>query len=324
MEESALEKLVAALYRQAANPKNLVKELKDVLDISQDSIYRRLRGDSEFTLTDLSRLAVHYNMSIDSVLFEKTSATTFQFGTLYEDREALGRYLEHISAQMNALKRANGSLIFIADELPISQSFQHSILRNFKFFYWQKVILNQSWMKDASFTENFNSGIEANNYMDSLMNSYEAIDKTEIWTEETIDDTLRQLNYCLESGLFESPEIFDSVCHSLISCLERLEKKLELPSDESKLQFYISTVELGNNIVLMDFEKFRTAYVKFNTFNTVSTNNELFCDEIEKMVKTNMSKCIDVSGKSDIIRHRFFKRLKEKVHKTMANHAQSV
>lgn len=309
-----LENLVEELHRKVGNQKGLVKELKEVLDISQDSIYRRLRGDSEFTLDEVAKLAAHYGFSVDALIFKDAPATVFKFNTLYENREAFPRYLTHIADQMHALRKANGSLTFIASELPISQSFLHETLRDFKIFYWQRVILNQSWMRDVHFSEHFNPGIEAIQNLDSLMKSYSSIKKVEMWTEETLDDTVRQILYSRDCGLFASNNDFQRVCESLINCLNRLEKELETPpDDDSGLSFYVSSVELGNNIVLMDFGDYRNVYLKFNTFNTVMTSNDLFCDEIEQMVKVNLQKCVEISGKSDIYRHRFFNKLRGKV-----------
>lgn len=295
--------------------RSIVKDLSDLLNISTDSVYRRLRGDNEFTLSEIAVIAQTYGISVDSIIYENHVASPFHFNTLYEDRTSLQRYIEGITRQMESLARVGGSLTFIASELPISQSFRHKGLRDFKVYYWQKVILNQSWMRKQKFGEHFSLGFEVNQYIDKLMRAYGQIETVEIWTEETIDDTLRQIDYARESGLFENEAAYNSVVSSLLTCLNQLEDELEDQEEghPGRLHFYVSSIELGNNIVLMDFNDRKQAYVKFNTFNTVSTDNELFCREIEAMIRNTKSKCIEISGKSDIVRHKFFKTLREKV-----------
>ena len=48
-------------------------QLAELLQISLDSIYRRLRGNTPFTLTELVRIAEKYPLSLDAVLFETSS-----------------------------------------------------------------------------------------------------------------------------------------------------------------------------------------------------------------------------------------------------------
>jgi BetR domain len=308
-------RLVSELNKKAVNKGKLVHELVELLDISQDSVYRRLRGDSEFTLSEIYLMSNEYGLAMDSILNANITSTSFRFNRLYEQTDAFIPYMISLTKQMELLAASKGSLSFIASELPISQSFQNQGLRDFKIYYWQKVVLNRPSLKGVKFDETFGLGININQYADSLMKSYAKMKKIEIWTEETLDDTIRQILYCQDSGLLDS-EMIQMVCRSMMDMLNRLENELEIQSDHETsngLTFYVSSVELGNNVILMDFGSYRTAYVKFNTFNTVSTKSLEFCDEIDLMIKNNLTKSVEISGKSDIHRHKFFTTLRNKV-----------
>jgi hypothetical protein len=317
---SHLQGLVKQLEGKIPKKSSLIKKLMALLNISQDSVYRRLRGESEFTFSEIALIAKRYNLSIDSMLFKSTAATSFRFNTLFDESDSLFNYMDQLTRQMELLRNTKGHLTFVASELPISQSFQNQTLREFKIFYWQKVVLNQDRLRGTKFTDDFGIGMNTNQFVDSLMNSYANIQKTEIWTEETLDDTLRQLTYCADSGLMDET-MLKKVCQSIVDMLNRLEGELEMPSEVvggSMLRFFVSSVELGNNVILMNFGDLRTAYIKFNTFNTVSTESPIFCTEIEKMVKSTLTKCVEISGKSDIHRHKYFNLLRRKV-KTMCD-----
>lgn len=308
-------RLVDLLKQKCSSSGQLVQELMELLSLSQDSIYRRLRGDSDFTLYETQLLANNYDLSIDSILHKDVPSTNFRFNKLYNQEDAFMNYVAGLTQQMKLLSKANGKLTFIASELPISQSFQNQGLREFKIYYWLKVVLNRPSLKGVKFDEYFGLGININEQVNSLMQSYANMQKLEIWTEETLDDTIRQLCYCRDSGLLE-PKMINLVCKSMLDMLDRLEGELEMQSDanpKNKLTFYVSSVELGNNVILMDFGSHRSAFVKFNTFNTVSTQNEEFCDEIQLMINSNLTKCVEISGKSDIHRHQFFTVLRDKV-----------
>jgi hypothetical protein len=224
-----------------------------------------------------------------------------------------------ITRELESLSQSNGRLTFVASELPISQSFQDPVLRRFKVFYWQKVILGQSWMKGVRFNEDFQLGNHALNYTDRLMESYGALQKQEIWTEETLDDTLRQVEYCREGGLFADRNQALQIYNALLQLLDRLEQELEhhTETNGAALKFYVCSTELGNNIVLMNFGGYSKAFVKFNTFNALSTDYPEFCNEIQRMVEANLKKSVEISGKSDVIRYRFFETLRRKIRRLM-------
>lgn len=308
-------RLVSRLREKVKGKGVLVQELMDLLEISQDTVYRRLRGASEFTINELYKISRKFDLSIDAIFNSNIPSTNFRFNQLYGKDDNFMPYIANLTKQMEQLSKSKGTLTFVSSELPISQSFQNQGLREFKIYYWQKVVLNRIALKGVKFDQNFGLGININEYVDSLMHSYANMNKVEIWTEETIDDTIRQILYCRDSGLLDA-DMIQLVCESTLAMLDRLESELEMQSEVDnphRLTFYVSSVELGNNVILMNFNSHRSAYVKFNTFNTVATSSDDFCNEIELMIKSNLTKCVDISGKSDIYRHRFFNILRSKV-----------
>ena len=54
---------------KAVLPSNLslADEIADLLDVSVDSAYRRIRGDKELSLSELIKLSSRYNVSIDNL-----------------------------------------------------------------------------------------------------------------------------------------------------------------------------------------------------------------------------------------------------------------
>ena len=319
MTEVSQVQLVDRLRHHIPKKGDLVKILTELLSISPDSVYRLLRGESEFTLSEVVKIAHRFDLSMDNLYNERINSTTFHYNKLYNRDNAFEPYFVNLTQQMERLRRAEGKLYFVCSELPISQSFQNQELREFKLFYWQRVILNRQIMRGIKYDKTFAIGFNLNQYVDSLMDSYRHIDKTEIWTEETLDDTIRQLKYCRDCGLMDHENLLN-VCQSLIHTLNRLENELESQTysdDPHRLRFYVSSVELGNNVIHMNYGQYRTSYIKFNTFNTVATRSDDFCDEIEHMIEGVLAKSVEISGRSDVLRHRFFTTLRSKVEALM-------
>ena len=153
-----------------------------------------------------------------------------------------------------------------------------------------------------------------------LVYNYRRVNRTEIWTEESINSTIRQIKYCEMSDFFASKEDKNRVCEQDIIFLENLEDRLEDQYEDldNKMNFYVSNVELGGNSFIFDFLNQKHSYINFNVMNMVSTSDEVFIEEVLKMKKSLISKSIKISGQSEIIRRNFFKTMKDAVKKIMA------
>ena len=56
---------------------SMVDEIAGLLDISNDSAYRRIRGDKPISFEELQKLCVHYKVSLDQLMNLKSDAFIF-------------------------------------------------------------------------------------------------------------------------------------------------------------------------------------------------------------------------------------------------------
>ena len=69
METNELQQQLFVYLKENIPPHlSLVDELCDLLDLSHDSVYRRIRGEKPITLTELKKICGHYHVSIDQLL----------------------------------------------------------------------------------------------------------------------------------------------------------------------------------------------------------------------------------------------------------------
>ncbi len=303
------------LRNSAGNDHGLNKQLRKVLYLSKESIYRRLRNETAYTLEELAALSKHFKISLDNLVMDQDTGLINMFcNPIFNESGIFASYLDRINDKLNLLLSKKGEVVYIASDLPISQTFTIPELRNFKSYYWQKVILNRSRLKGIAYSDAFYLG-DVNRSIDKMLSFNEKISRTEIWTEETLDATIRQIIYCEQSGLFKSKEDKDRVVRALLELLDNLENKLELmtPDDQPAHKFFISSIELLNNFMLFRYPDRNEAFLNFSIFNSFSSSNHAFCREIEMLVETIIKKSVNISGQSDIHRIRFFDRMRKKV-----------
>ena len=87
---------------------SLVDELADLLEISIDSAYRRIRGEKSISLEEVKTLCAHFQISLDHVLNVESNSTVF-FGN-WVDIESFDfkKYLEDMLHQLQLIGSGNG------------------------------------------------------------------------------------------------------------------------------------------------------------------------------------------------------------------------
>ena len=80
---------------------SMADEIATLLNISQDSAYRRIRGEKPLTIDEIQLLAVNYSISLDSFMNIKTESFVFT-GLLIDKETYVFKNYYHTLAFVNA------------------------------------------------------------------------------------------------------------------------------------------------------------------------------------------------------------------------------
>jgi hypothetical protein len=299
---------------------SLVDELAEVLKLSNDSIYRRLKGETALSIQEIELLCNMYMISFDSLCKFAGNTVTFDFSPMVDQ----ANYKNYLLAIMNDLesvyKNKEGKIIYAGEDIPLFHNFGFPTLAKFKLFYWMKSIMNIEQLQGKKYDSQLVSQ-EILSIGQELYDLYAKIPSVEIWTEVTPISLFKQIEFFWESGIFQSKEDALAICDDAREEFLLLEKEAELGCKfdskrnliqcENNYSLYWSEIEIGNNCILTDIGGSKTVYLAFNTFNKLTTRNKFFCDEIDKWLKNLIKKSNLISGISEKQRYRFFKRLNE-------------
>jgi hypothetical protein len=306
---------------------SLVDELADLLEVSTDSAYRRIRGETALTIDEVSRICSHYRLPFDyaGVQSGKGNSVTFSYNHLSEKPESFEIYLNNILADMRRIKSTeNKEIIFAAEDVPIFHHFSFPRLTSFKLFYWSRSILNSTALEGKQFDPHAvpEKLIEI---VKEIYDLYLHVPSIEIWSEDTLNSTLKQVEYYWESGLFKNKEDMLDVLSDISQMIKRIEWQAthstkfrgEVPGASSIQNYtlYNSELMIGNNCILVKSGESRNTYISHNTFNAMVTTNSNFCDETENWLRNLIKKSIPISGVSEKQRFRFFKMMNDKIAK---------
>jgi hypothetical protein len=294
-------------------PKNvgLAEEMAEILQISTDSAYRRIRGETDLSIDEVYLLTKKYNISVDSVFSNLSDTVTFAYTKLTDSADNFEKYLSRILNHLKLLNtQEDRKIIYVAEEVPIFHSFFSQKFIEFKLFYWQRSVLNVPDYQGKK----FEFGLVPKNLIDIAHESsveYKKVPSVEIWTNETILTATKQLEFYVDSGVFKNKSDALEILEEIKKMVEYLEAsaetgRKEVSSKIENFQLYNSEVVLGTNCIYVQMPNVSYAYISFNTMNSLTTNNHEFCDETEHWMRNIIKKSTLISGVAEKERYRFF------------------
>ncbi|MFH2095084.1 MAG: helix-turn-helix domain-containing protein [Bacteroidota bacterium] len=295
---------------------SLVAELADLLEVSTDSAYRRLRGETPLSFGEIMKLCRTFQLSFDAITGISSDSVTFRYQPNGNTRENFIKYLDGIRNNLEILSKSkNSKIIYAAEDIPVFHHFQFPLLTSFKLFYWMKSVMNLEEYSSTKFSANV-PGSEVTGICRQLNELYYSIPSVEIWTELTVNSILKQIQFYWESDLFEDRTIALAVCEDLIHEMESVRiqaekstkhtNEKELALNNGNFLLFLSEVEIGNNNILAMVNELKTLYISHFTYNLISTNSKIFCGETEKWLDNLTRKSVQISGISEKQRYRFF------------------
>ncbi len=302
---------------------NPAEELADLLDISSDSVYRRFRGDTNLTLEDILRLCEHYKVDFDFKSYS-TNLVLFRYNYLF-NQVGFEKYLKDLQKQITTLQDLKyKEIIFLAIDVPMFHHFKHPMLAAFKVFFWLKNVVkdnnfnNQKFRKDIIDPKILRTGKQ-------IYEAYCNIPSTEIWTTNTANSLISQIDFSWSSGMFESKEVALQVCKEALDEIKLIEKQSgsgtkqtlnkKIDNVEYNYSLYLSDMEVGNNCIYVKRAESKEVYLGFQIFNNITTIDQTFCNETTKWIDNLMTKSILISGVGEKQRYVFFNSLIENIEK---------
>jgi hypothetical protein len=314
---------------------SLVDELADILNVSTDSAYRRIRGETALTIDEVSKLCAHYKIPFDQFTQSDSgkAMVTFQYSHLSADMTRFNEYLDSLIGHMDSIRKAEPKeIIWCAEDVPIFHHFKYPKLSAFKVFYWTKSILNAPELEDKHFDPNIVPEVTREKVR-RIYDLYNRIPSIEIWTEDTLNSTLKQVEYYIESGLFGSVSDAIDVVNDVEAMIRSLEKQVaksvkfsgDVPTADDNVEFklYFSDLMVGNNCILITAGASKVCYISINTFNSMATTNPGFNEETDRWIRNIIAKSTLISGVSEKQRMKFFKLLYDKIAATRAKIANA-
>jgi len=266
---------------------SLVDTLAELLDISYDSVYRRLRGEKPITLDELKLLCEKFNLSLDQVLQLKSNKILFTDPEADHDVKDFKQYLQGLMEAFNQFsKHKQKTMLYLSKDVPFFHFFCFKELTAFKAFFWDKSILNNPEYDGKAFSIKNYDVAESFAMGQNILQDYNEMPSSELWNYESINSTILQIEYYRDAGIFETKEDLAAVVDSCDAMLQHLQKQAEkgvkfLPGAgeagyKANLKLYINEIILGNNSIMVELDGQRISFINYIVLKYISSTDKWY------------------------------------------------
>ncbi|MEZ5014473.1 MAG: hypothetical protein R2794_09295 [Chitinophagales bacterium] len=302
----------------------LAEELSEVLQLSMDSVYRRMRGETAMSIDEAIRICNHYKIPIAHFTEEIPGLVNFKYQVTDNTRNAFSKHihmlLEHSD---NMLQYADRKIYYAAIDAPLFLQFGLPALAAFKLHYWMYTILGVAGA--GSYYNQQDIDRELITLAGKIYDTYLEIPSYEVWPSNILDTTLKQLQFYWDSGYFKKAgdclEILQDL-HILMQTTRMMtERNHKLAyGDKTAARYadfhlYQSDTLLGNNTVVTHADEKDAVFISHMTFNVMFSSNAIYAAETMHWMQRLIGRSTLISGTGEKNRMLLFRELEAGISK---------
>lgn len=313
---------------------SITEYLSDVLMISRDSVYRRLKGEKQLSFNELAKLATVFEISLDE-LFSLGDGKVIFHGQFVDSSDfSLESYLDSMLKNVERItSHEKKELLYICKDIPIFYYLMFPEIAAFKFFAWTKTQMQFDEMKNKKFSFSLMSP-SLHVYCEKISNAYTCIPGTEILNADNILNDLRQLAYYRETDMFENKDDLQVLYEKLEEMITHMEQQATsglkfLPGkapeqSAGSIKVYVNDFFVGDNTIIATINETRVVYLNHSAINFISTSNNEFADYNYDFIQNVIKKSSLISIVGERERKKFFNLIFERIDHFKSGHMASV
>ena len=302
---------------------SLVDAIAEALHLSNDSAYRRIRGETPLVLDEVKALCNRYTISLDHLLQTRSNTTAF---TLMRVNNRDHNFVQYWTDLLRTLQWVAGhqqkQIIYMTKDMPFIYNFSFRPIFAFRHFFWMKSILQHPDYIARTFSVDCLPPQKEKLGRENIK-VYNDIPSIELWNTESFNASLAQIEYYHEAGFFASDADAEMLYNTTRQLMQHLQQQAEwgckfLPGENpsarpSNYSFYYNRVVLGDNTIVIVHDDAKTLYLNYDVLDYMVTADETLCNETYGKLQNLMRRSTLISSSGEKQRHHFFNLLYQKI-----------
>ncbi|MDR0866374.1 MAG: hypothetical protein LBO74_15805 [Candidatus Symbiothrix sp.] len=304
-------------------PKNIkaVSYLMDLLGLSRESVYRRMRGEIPFSLDELAKLSIALNFSIDEIIggARKRERVFFDLSSI-ESTDSVKSFYSMLEKFANHIDG-----VFISDTMEtimamnrFHPTFLTSFDNLFRFTYYKWLHQNHEVSLKQYFSDIVISP-ELNALKDSIRLSLEKVCNSILILDPNVFLSLtKDIQYYHQRKLINDDELIilkKELCH-LIDSYERI-AKTGVFNTNIRIYLYLSPLFINTNMGYTCLENTSQSIFWLFTINPVIVSNRDICELQKRWLNSMKRQSICITQSNEIMQAEFFDKQYEYVNEIL-------
>ncbi|MCD8166467.1 MAG: hypothetical protein LUE93_10310 [Bacteroides sp.] len=307
------EALIAAMDEKVPERTRLAHLLMDILSIGKEAVYRRLRGEVPFTLSESATISRAMGISLD-----KLSGVAYEVGdalfalNLIQMDDAVANYfalMEHYKdmfLQMAADDTPQEAWA-VYTRIPLFLAIKYDKLSKFHFYRW----LYQRNERNAAHITDFQQMRFPDDLSGKQRQILEVIKRCEhnsyIWDKRIFQTIVDELLYYRNVGKL-SDDTIREIKQELLFFLEELKELAAAGYYKTgeKVDFYICPINLESTYSYVESENIRMSFIKLYDLRFLSTTDELVFQNLKNWFRSLKKFSVLISQSAEPQRYEFF------------------
>lgn len=302
-QKTFFEKLKAVIPNE-----QLANNVADVLDISVGEAYKKISGKSLINFEQLLLLCNKFNVSFNYNPLNGDNKALFSYSSFLSGEYTIERYLDNFYKTLLYIKsQKNSSVICTTDEIPIFHLFKYPELAAFKIYYWKsRQNKNKPGIKMESFSvDAIDKELIEKCYL--IYKEFNCVASTEIWAKTAIQYTLQQIEYAVDAFYIRDKKLLTKMYEALENVIydvaEYSINGIKNNESDHPIHFNWAVCEnIASTTYLYKADDNMGCYQRFNTFNTLQTDDKAYCNEVNLWINNIYRESTCFSGQSE--KHR--------------------
>ncbi len=304
--------------------KSMVDEVATILNISNDSAYRRIRGEKQLSFEEIKTLAGHFKVSVDQLLHLQSDSFIFSGRITNNSDFKFEEWQKNVLLHLQTIATFQPNhYYYLAKEIPFLYYYMIPEIAAFKSYFFLKSILFYEDWKTAKFSLSDTYFTQYHNLWRTISNTYASIPGTEIWSIENITSTIHQIEFYLVTGALTSADDALILLDKLTELVNHIEVQAEYgvklkyqqkPTDTlPKYHLFANELIMGDNMQYMELGNKRVTYINHSVINFIMTHDEAFNNYTKKTFDIISQKSTPISNTNEKERIVFFNNLRNKI-----------
>lgn len=318
--KDALQKKLFGLIKTQLNPEeSLGFIVSELLSISMDAAYRRLRLETPLTIQETQKLCVHFNLSFDKLIALSEGNVLFDYTPLELYDFSLENYLEGILQGLTRLKALKEPQAYLTiNNVHFFQALNFPQLIRFRLYFWAQIHLMIPSFQNTKFKHEKIS-VRAFDLGRQILQSYNQIETVEILDMDLMKGFMRQIVYYLEMQMFDDPSYAVFLIDRVEAFLEHYQNQISIgkkyifgtepPAQGNLLKVYVNDTINTDATFLYGNQEMNGVYLTHNIMSYLHTFDKSYVKDTKSIFDRQISNSSMISEINVKQRNQYFNEL---------------